>query len=87
MFRPIRGDSPKANAARTHRSGIGITFLLTPFFVVIYLVVPMLEAKHLRPNIDVHSEVLPTGIVFPLATLLAGLMLLYDGWWRLRRLS
>ncbi len=87
MFRPIRNDWPKAKAARTYQSGVGMTFFLTPFFVLIYLVVPLLEEGHLRPSIGVQTEVLPVGIVFPTVTFLCGLMLMYDGWWRLRKLS
>lgn len=86
MFRPIRNDTPKGKAAQKFEGGLSLMLLCAPALAVSYAY-DVLAAGHsiLQPWSE-SSGVLPPILVFPMVTVLLGLMLAYDGWWHLRHL-
>ena len=85
MFRPIRTDTPRGKAAQTLRSGQCCVFILTPLFVFDYGQRIVANGGFTQPASEHASAVLPSVVVIPAIALLIGLMLMYDGWWHLRR--
>ncbi len=87
MFRPIRKDTPKGKAAQTLQLGKLCVFVFTPGNAMIYLLSGLTQQEGVRPLLDDPGSAFPVMVLVPSITLLIGLMLMYDGWWNMRRLS
>lgn len=87
MFRPIRTDTPRGKAAQTLQTGRCCVFILTPLFAFDYGQRIVTTGGFAQAASEHATAVLPAVVVIPAISLLIGLMLMYDGWWHLRRLA
>ncbi len=86
MFRPIRRDTPRGEAAYRYELGIELMLVYSPLFLVMYYGEYALQWLN-RGNVSLPGFLEYPLWLFTVAIFLAGIAMAYDGWWHLRKLS
>lgn len=86
MFRPIRRDTPRGEAAYRYEFGIELMFVYPPLFLIMYYgehAIQWMNGGHVA-----YSDFIDYPLwLFAIALFMAGIASAYDGWWHLRKLS
>ncbi len=86
IFRPIRRDTPRGEAAYRYDLGIQLMLVYTPLVLVMYYGEYALAWLRERQVQDIGLLEYPLWIA-AVVTFLCGIAIAYDGWWTLRRLA